>query len=56
MTDHELEADIEACRQQALRENDEFRQREVFAVMAQLIAQRSPERVAEMEESRGLRP
>jgi len=55
MTDAELEAQIEETRQQAMRENDRFRQREVFAIMAQLIAQRSPQQVEQMERERGLR-
>lgn len=55
MTDQELEKQIEATRQIAMQENDRFRQREVFAIMAQLIGQRSPERIREMERERGLR-
>lgn len=55
MTDAELEEQIEATRQIAMRENDRFRQREVFAIMAQLIGQRSPQQVEQMERERGLR-
>lgn len=55
MTDEELEEQIEATRQIAMRENDAFRQREVFAIMAQLIGQRSPQQVAKMEAELGLR-
>lgn len=55
MTDQELEEQIEATRQIAMRENDRFRQREVFAIMAQLIGQRSPQQVEQMERERGLR-
>lgn len=55
MTDQELEAQIDKALQFALRENDRFRQREVFAIMAQLIAQRSPQQVERMERERGLR-
>jgi hypothetical protein len=54
VTDAELEEQIEATRQIAMRENDKFRQREVFAIMAQLIGQRSPQRIHEMEVERGL--
>jgi hypothetical protein len=50
-----LEAQIEETLQFALRENDESRQREAFAIMANLIAQRSDGQIERMEKAKRLR-
>lgn len=53
--DLELEAQIDlACKRGLAAESPEVA-RECFAIMAGLIANRSPERVAMMERERGLR-
>lgn len=53
--DELLERQIEAVMQLGLIADDPDEARAAFAVMSQLIAQRSPEQIARMERERGLR-
>lgn len=55
MTDTELEAQIEAARKQGVESTDPETRRFAFKRMAELIAQRSPKRIEQMERARGLR-